>query len=246
MKKSLMICTALALCLGLLAGCGLGSFTPGAASSEVFTAPAMESSVPESQPESLPEPEAESAPEPTVLQVNPEVLALLGTTNGEAKQTLFTGEIISSLSPANYPSLVAEVEGFDFPMLFWLDGTDAQVDEAYRVYDAAEKNDNGSTQGNIYSDELRIEFISFVNDVVHKVLFLPGVPVTYETMNECFGQTPELKLREDMDMEYEMWDVEYYQDGYAYVFAMTEDAGEYIPIGATVWKGGAEKLNENR
>lgn len=248
MKKTCMMMTALVLCLGLLAGCGQGSFAPAAPSSEVFAAPdldAVESAA--SEPESISEPEPEEAAPaaPTKVEVNQEVLGLLMKSNEQIKAKT-TGLVRSHFTEVGYPEVTVYLNDYEYPLFLRLNGSSKDVAEAEAAFYAAggDDGDNRYIEGNIYTQVLWVECIYALNEIIHELLFVPGAELTRESIGECLGEELETNHRiggQGNNMEFDTWDAIYVCDGYGYDITYAEEGGQQVPIGATVWKGGYDE-----
>lgn len=243
MKKAAMAAAALALCLGLLAGCG-GTAPAQAPESEVFTAPDLDAAASvASEPESLPAPKpaAEAPAAPARVQVNQEVLALIGQTNAHLKSSS-TGEVLSHISSSGHPSVLAYLNDYELPLSLWLNGSDAEIETALAAYQQAGGNreENTYINGNLFADELRVTHILTFNQITHELLFVPGVELTRQSIGEVFGEELEVEHRpggEGEALEADSWDVFYVHEGYGYMVTYMEGDGGQVPIGTTVWKG---------
>lgn len=242
MKKTAL--AVLALCLGLLAGCGTGSFAPGGG--EVFTPPEANApaSTAESAPEGQPESQLESPLQPEAepeagIRLNDELLGLLGKTSAEMREYLPDDKAMSMVTETGFGGLYGRVLGLPRKISFEMKGSEKEnIAAADAFYAAGGAFGGGTVPGNVFSDNMRVVIIAMQNEAVQDCLFVPGAELTRTSLNDFFGQVPEMVPGGEFSgMDYGLWECDYEYKGYTIELDYVEDGDDYLPIGAMVWQG---------
>ena len=175
-----------------------------------------------------------SGPPAQAGSINREVIDLAGMNNGQLKELL--GDACYVYLYYGGTPVVSYLE-YDvaYPFTFILDN-DGDWEAAQEQMGNARPDGNAGDGVNPFSDEWPVQYFSFGAEQAHILFGMEG-PLTFEQVNECFAQTPELiyvpyEEGEMEDTEEHYWAVYTYEGTFVRIIFDPVDGGYQLRYAA--------------